>query len=93
MIRSFGDKVTREIWETGKSRKLPASIHRAAQRKLFRIHTARTLEDLQVPPGNNLHALKGDRKGQHAIRINDQYRICFQWVDDGAEQVEITDYH
>jgi proteic killer suppression protein len=71
----------------------PSNVLRSAQRKLAMIHEANRLEDLLAPPGNRLEALKGDRKGQHSIRINDQWRVCFIWSDGGAEQVEIVDYH
>ena len=93
MIRSFKDKTT-EMVLAGKAPKgFPADIVRAAQRKLFMIDTADALEDLLVPPGNRLEALKGNRKGQHSIRINDQWRICFVWTQAGVEGVEIVDYH
>lgn len=71
----------------------PTDILRAAQRKLEALRAATTLEDLRVPPGNRLEALSGDRAGQHSIRINDQWRVCFVWEDDGAHNVEIVDYH
>ena len=71
----------------------PASIHAVASRKLQYLNAAAILDDPKVPPGNNLHALTGDRKGQHAISINDQYRVCFRWTDAGPVEVEITDYH
>ncbi|MCX8086822.1 MAG: type II toxin-antitoxin system RelE/ParE family toxin [Rhodocyclaceae bacterium] len=69
------------------------NIERAARRKLLQLHAATELSSLRIPPGNQLEALKGDRKGQHSIRINDQWRICFVWRKDGAHQVEIVDYH
>jgi proteic killer suppression protein len=93
MIVSFADAFTGDLWITGKSRKIPASIHRVALRKLAQLHFAARLDDLRAPPGNRLEALGGDRKGQHSIRINDQWRICFQWLDDNARDVEIVDYH
>ena len=94
MIRSFRDAETQELWETGRSRrKPPASLRRVALRKLLLLDNATSLEDLRVPPGNRLEALKGDRKGQFSIRINDQYRICFRWQEGNAYEVEITDYH
>lgn len=80
------------IWG-GVSRRLPASLRRIAARKLFWLHTARDLNDLRVPPGNRLEALKGDRERQYSIRINDQYRLCFVWLDGNAYEVEIVDYH
>lgn len=92
MIQSFRDADTRELFETG-SNKRWKSIERPARRKLDQIETAATLTDLRVPPGNRLEALKGDRAGQHSVRINDQYRICFRWRTDGAHEVEITNYH
>jgi proteic killer suppression protein len=93
MIVSFADAVTDGLWTTGKTRKIPASIQRVALRKLAQLHFAARLDDLRAPPGNRLEALAGDRKGQHSIRINDQWRICFQWLDDNAHKVEIVDYH
>ncbi|NUS19307.1 MAG: type II toxin-antitoxin system RelE/ParE family toxin [Mesorhizobium sp.] len=93
MIRSFKDKTTEAV-STGKAPKgFPADLVRVAQRKLFMLDNATELTDLKVPPGNRLEALKRDRTGQHSIRINDQFRVCFRWVDGGAEDVEITDYH
>ena len=93
MILSFADRETQTIWSGARSRKLASGIQDAALRKLRLINAAGRLEDLRVPPGNRLEALKGDRRGQHAIRINDQWRICFRWVEGGAEDVEIVDYH
>ncbi len=93
MIVSFADAVAEDLWINGKSRKIPASIHRVALRKLAQLHFATRLDDLRAPPGNRLEALAADRKGQHSIRINDQWRICFQWLDDNAHKVEIVDYH
>lgn len=93
VILSFPDRATQSLWETGKSRRIPASLRRVALRKLFMLDRAVILNDLRVPPGNRLEALTGDRKGQHSIRINDQYRICFRWKDGNAVEVEITDYH
>lgn len=75
------------------SKKLPQDIQRVAERKLILLHRSFTLTDLRVPPANHLEALKGNRKGQHSIRINDQWRICFEWREDGVYDVEITDYH
>ena len=94
MIKSFADSETRRFWETGKSRrKPPANLQRAALRKLFMLDGAGALSDLSILPGNRLEALKGSRKGQHSIRINDQFRICFVWRDGNMYEVEITDYH
>ena len=92
MIQSFKDASARDFYESGSGRRW-ASIRTTAQRKLDQIDASNSLEDLRIPPGNRLQALKGDRKGQHSIRINDQYRICFFWKDDGAHDVEIADYH
>ena len=93
MIRSFKNKTTEAV-SSGKSPKgFPSDLVRVAQRKLFMLDNADELDDLRAPPGNRLEALKRDRAGQHSIRINDQFRICFRWVDGGAEDVEITDYH
>jgi proteic killer suppression protein len=93
MIVSFKDK-TGEAVASGKAPKgFPADLVRSAQRKLFMIEHASELRDLKSPPGNRLEALKHDRTGQHSIRINDQWRICFVWKDDGAHDVEIVDYH
>ncbi len=92
MIRSFAAKHTQALFE---DRLVPrfAAIERAARRKLLYLHRARTLRDLQVPPGNRLEALAGDRRGQHSIRINEQWRICFRWENGDAYDVEIVDYH
>jgi toxin HigB-1 len=93
MIRSFVCRETERIWEGGRSRRLPGDIQTAALRKLRVLNRAAQLEQLGAPPGNRLEALRGDRAGQHSIRINDQWRICFRWRDGGAEDVEICDYH
>ena len=91
MIRSFADKRTAEVWESGKSKGgPPASVTR---RKLAMLDAAANLHDLRTPPGNRLEKLVGDRQGQHSIRINDQYRICFVWRGNDAFEVEIADYH
>jgi toxin HigB-1 len=92
VIQSFRDAATRQLFETRAVRRW-AGIAAAALRKLDQMEAARSLADLRVPPGNRLEALKGDRAGQHSIRINDQYRICFIWESDGAHEVEIVDYH
>ncbi|HYD68535.1 type II toxin-antitoxin system RelE/ParE family toxin [Azospirillum sp.] len=92
MILSFRDADTRALFE-GRSVPRFANIARVAMRKLDMLDAARSLGDLRSPPGNRLEALKGDRAGQHSIRINDQWRICFRWGDEGAEGVEIVDYH
>jgi proteic killer suppression protein len=93
MIENFSDADTQLLWETGKSRRIPASIRTSALKKLAILHWATQLIDLSVPPGNRLEILTGDRKGQHSIRINDQYRLCFVWRNGNAHDVEITDYH
>lgn len=93
MICSFRDHETRRFWEGVATRRIPTDIRRAAQRKLEMIDAAFRLDDLILPPGNRLEALSGDRKGQHSIRINQQWRVCFRWVEGDAEDVEICDYH
>jgi proteic killer suppression protein len=93
MIRSFRDKETERLWRSGKSRRLPAGLERRAFKKLAIVNAAVTLDNLKVPPGNQLEALRGDRAGQYSIRINDQYRVCFLWRDGNAFEVEIVDYH
>ncbi len=93
MIESFKDAATKELFETGQSRKIPAQIRRVAVRKLNQLRISVELNDLAVPPGNRLEALHGDREGQYSIRINDQYRVCFVWSGDRARDVEIVDYH
>ena len=93
MIRSFAGRPTAVVWSGRRSRRLPVDIQAAALRKLRMLNNARWLEDLQVPPGNRLEALSGDRAGQHSIRINQQWRICFRWTDGGPSDVEIVDYH
>jgi proteic killer suppression protein len=93
MIVSFRDPITETIWAGRRSRRLPPDIQAVALRKLRLINNARTLEDLRVPPGNRLEVLVGDRRGQHSIRINDQWRICFVWREGHAYEVEIVDYH
>jgi toxin HigB-1 len=92
MIKGFGCRDTKALFETGKSRRF-SSILAVATRKLTMLDAAHTLEFLKSPPGNRLEALKGDRNGQHSIRINDQYRLCFEWTAEGPENVEIVDYH
>lgn len=93
MIKNFKDADAQLLWETGKSRRIPSSIRIVALKKLAILHWATTLSDLAVPGGNHLEPLKGDRKGQHSIRINDQYRLCFIWRTGDAHNVEIVDYH
>jgi proteic killer suppression protein len=93
MIRSFRDARTREVFAGRCPKGFPASILKVARRKLRVLDAAHRLDDLRAAPGNKLHPLKGDREGQYAIWVNDQYRVCFEWSDDGASNVEITDYH
>ena len=93
MIIAFACAETEHIFRGERSRKLPPDIQNTARRKLEYLHRARTLRDLLAPPGNRLEALKAGRAGQHSIRINDQWRICFVWRGGNAEQVEIVDYH
>lgn len=92
VIRSFASKNAERLFNDERVARFRA-IENMARRKLLLIHAAQDLADLRVPPGNRLEALKGDRKGQHSIRINDQWRICFSWKNGGAEDVEIVDYH
>jgi proteic killer suppression protein len=93
MIRSFRDANTEEVFKGKCPRGFPAHILRVARRKLGMIAAATKLDDLRAPPNNKLHPLKDDREGQYAIWVNDKYRVCFEWSDDGATNVEITDYH
>ena len=93
MIRDFADNKTEKIWGGNVSRRLPHNIQTVARRKLRMLNSAKQLEDLRIPPANRLEALKGDRRGQYSIRINDQWRICFRWHDGDASKVEIVDYH
>ncbi len=93
MIQSFACKDTEKIWNGLKVRAFPGDMQDRALIKLRLIDTAKTVEDLKIPPGNRLEDLKGDRKGQKSIRINDQWRICFVWKDNEAFDVEIVDYH
>ena len=93
MIKTFADRRTRDLFLTGAAKRFPTDIAARAMRKLEYVDLAARLEDLKVPPGNRLHALKDDRKGQHAIAINDQWRICFRFVEGDAYDVEVCDYH
>ena len=93
MIDDFLDAETKRIWRGERSRKLPSDIQRTARRKLRMLNNAAILMDLRLPPSNRLEALKGDRRGQHSIRVNDQWRICFIWSAGHASRVEIVDYH
>jgi toxin HigB-1 len=93
VIRNFSDKEAEKIWSGASSRRLPTDIQTIARRKLRMLNNAAALDDLRAPPANRLEALRGDRKGQHSIRINDQWRICFCWTEGDAYDVEIVDYH
>lgn len=93
MIRNFADKEAEKVWKGTPSRRLPADIQAVARRKLRMLNSAATLDDLRIPPANRLEALRGDRKGQYSIRINDQWRVCFRWKGGDVHDVEIVDYH
>jgi proteic killer suppression protein len=93
VIRSFKDKETEKVFNRQWSKKLPAGIQSRAYRKLAMVHSANKILDLQIPPGNQLEKLKGNRAGQWSIRINEQWRICFEWRDDDAYNVEVAHYH
>lgn len=93
MIKSFKDKEAEAIWKGKLSRRLPVNIQQAARRKMRMLNNAFTLDDLRIPPGNRLEALKGNRSGQYSLRVNDRWRICFVWSEEDARDVEIVDYH
>lgn len=93
MIRSFRDKETEKVFRREKSRKLSSDVQRVALRKLLLLDAAGSVQDLRVPPGNRLEKLTSDRAGQYSIRVNDQWRLCFRWMEGDAYDVEITDYH
>jgi toxin HigB-1 len=93
VIKSFNDKETEKIYSRERSAKLPGDIQQTALRKLRMINNAQNILDLRIPPSNRLEKLGGDRKGQYSIRINDKWRICFEWKENNAYNVEITDYH
>ena len=93
MIKTFADKRTQELYLTGKAKRFPSDVAARAARKLEYVDLATSLDDLKVPPGNRLHRLEGDREGQHAIAINDQWRICFRFEAGDAYDVEVCDYH
>lgn len=93
MIRSFGSKDTERIWSEQYVKRVDRKVQRATLRKLELIHAAKDVEDLRIPPGNRLEQLGGDRRGQHSIRVNAQWRLCFEWRDGGAENVELVDCH
>jgi proteic killer suppression protein len=93
MIKTFADKRPRELYLTGKAKRFPPDVANRAARKLEYVELATSLDDLKVPPGNRLHRLEGDREGQYAIAINDQWRICFRFEGGDAYDVEVCDYH
>jgi proteic killer suppression protein len=93
MIQSFANSDTERVWLRERVKRWPLEIQRVAYRKLLILDAAEFLHDLRIPPGNRIQALSGNRKGQHSVRINDQWRICFTWAKSGAEAVEIVDYH
>jgi proteic killer suppression protein len=93
MIASFRDRETEKLWRSGRSRHIPPKLRLRAFKKLAILNAAIALDNLKVPPGNQLEALRGNRAGQHSIRVNDQYRVCFTWRDGNAFDVEIVDYH
>jgi proteic killer suppression protein len=93
VIKSFGDRDTERLFNRERVRRYPADLQRVMLRKLVALDAAAALDDLRVPPGNRLEKLKGDRTGQHSIRVNDQWRICFSWKGGDALDVEIVDYH
>ncbi len=93
MIKTFGDRDTERLFAREPVRRYPAELRRAMLRKLVAVDAAETLDDLRVPPGNRLEKLRGDRGGQHSIRVNDQWRICFVWRDGDAYDVSVVDYH
>lgn len=93
MIRGFACAETEQVFHGELARRFPPDIQRTARRKLLQLHAAVSLRDMAVPPGNRLETLRGDRAGQHSVRINDQWRLCFQWHGSDASSVEIVDYH
>jgi len=93
VIRGFGDKDTARLYHRERTWKLPRTMHRVALRRLVQLDAATTMDDLRVPPGNRLEKLGGSRAGQHSIRINDQWRVCFRWEHGDAYDVQIVDYH
>ncbi|MGJ4882758.1 MULTISPECIES: type II toxin-antitoxin system RelE/ParE family toxin [unclassified Bradyrhizobium] len=93
MIRSFRDKITEAVFDGENPKGFPSDLSKVARRKLRYLNAAADLRDLRSPPGNRLEALTGDRQGQHSIRINDQFRVCFVWTAEGPADVEVVDYH
>ena len=93
MIRSFSDSDTQKVWELGRPKGISTTLAKAARRKMQILDAAENINDLRVPPGNRLEKLQPPREGQHSIRVNDQYRLCFTWRDGGADDGELTDSH
>ena len=93
MIKSFGDRDTERLFARESVRRFPTELRRIMLRKLVLLDSAESLDDLRTPPGNRLEKLKGDRAGQHSIRVNDQWRVCFRWSDSNAHDVQLVDYH
>jgi proteic killer suppression protein len=93
VLCSFADKDTERVWTRQRVARLSGDVQRAAYRRLGRLHAAESLEDLAAIPGNRLEKLRGDRRGQHSIRVNKQWRICFRWTEAGPEDVQLVDYH
>jgi toxin HigB-1 len=93
MIKTFADRRTRDLYVTGKAKRIPTDVAKRAARKIEYVDLAARLNDLKVPPGNKLHVLEGDRKGRYSISVNDQWRICFRYIDGDAYDVEFCDYH
>lgn len=93
MIKSFKDRETEKVFRRAFSRKFPPDVQKAALRQLLYLHAAKDLNDLLAPPSNRLERLSGDRRGQYSVRVNDQWRVCFEWLDGDATDVEIVDYH
>jgi proteic killer suppression protein len=93
VIKSFADRETERLFSRQPVRRFPTTLHRAMLKKLVIVHGASSLDDLKIPPGNRLEKLRGDRSGQHSIRVNDQWRVCFRWSEGNAHDVEIVDYH
>ena len=92
-MKTFADRHTMELYETGKSRRFPPEVHRPAIRRLEYVDLATRLEDLKIPPSNRLHKLERDRMGQYSISVNDQWQICFRFINDDTYDMELTDYH
>ena len=93
MILSFANDALARLWDGFRPAELPPSIHKTALRKLTQLHAIQSIDELRIPPGNRLEALKGNRSGQYSIRVNDQFRVCFRWDGRNAYAVEIVDYH